>query len=90
MSVDAKIEHDLVHTLKSQTQIMAEYKVGYKRVASICKQLGLDMRQRASKVHSNKEVPVEKRRGTKHHDSWFMRETMTKDGYSLEWLSKKW
>jgi len=90
MSVEVKVEYDLLHTKKTQRQIMREYKIGHKRLHDIAERVRVNLEQRGVEVMSEVQTRLHKRKGNTLRSKWFLQESMTKDGYSLEWLSKKW
>ena len=90
MTTDQKIAYDLLHTNKTQRQIMHEYKVGHKRLHIVAEKVRVDLAERGVAIQSEVHIRLHKRKGDTLRSKWFMQESMTKDGLSLEWLSKKW
>jgi len=92
LRVKPSIANELKKFDMSVREIAKRWCVSTNFVNQVALEEGIDLMQRKNVVHSFKKtgvVPTAYKYKPKYYETW-VQESMTGDGLSLEWLTKKW
>ena len=90
---DKEVADLLTNTDLTGGEICKKLKVSTQRVRKIAQSLGIDMNVRGNHIANmkrSKESFYRRQSRADGYKGWMVLDSMSKDGMSLQWLSRKW